>query len=72
MAGLFPLSEAQMVRIAPHVPLAHGVPRVDDRRVVSGIVYVIKHGLKWKDAPKQCGEPSSTENSDMISILEIE
>jgi transposase len=55
MGGLFLLSEAQMARIAPHFPLAHGVPRVDDRRVVSGIVYVIKHGLQWKDAPKEYG-----------------
>lgn len=42
------------------VPLAltgntHGVPRVNDRRVVSGIVYVLKHGLQWKDAPKGYG-----------------
>jgi len=55
MVGLFLLSERQMARIAPHFPLAHGVPRVDDRRVVSGIVYVIKHGLQWKDAPKEYG-----------------
>jgi len=34
-----------MTRISPHFPLSHGVPRVDDRRVASGIVYVIKHGL---------------------------
>jgi len=32
-----------------------GVPRVDDRRVISGIVYVIKNGLHWKDAPKAIG-----------------
>ena len=55
MNGLFLLSEAQLARIAPHFPLARGVPRVDDRRVVSGIVYVIKHGLQWKDAPKGYG-----------------
>ena len=55
MSGLFLLSEAQMARIAPHFPLAHGLPRVDDRRVISGIVYVIKHGLQWKDAPKDYG-----------------
>ncbi len=30
------------------------MPRVDDRRVVSGIVYVIRNGLQWKDAPKDC------------------
>lgn len=55
MSDLFLLSERQMARIAQHFPLAHGVPRVDDRRVVSGIVYVIKHGLRWKDAPKGYG-----------------
>ena len=51
----FLLSEAQMRRIEPFFPLSHGVPRVDDRRVVSGIVYVIKHGLQWKDAPRDYG-----------------
>ena len=52
MSELFSLSERQMARISPFFPLSHGVPRVDDRRVVSGIIYVIKHGLQWKDAPK--------------------
>ena len=55
MSDLFLLSESQMSRIAGHFPLAHGVPRVDDRRVISGIVYVIKHGLQWKDAPQGYG-----------------
>jgi transposase len=55
MTDLFLLSEAQMARPSPHFPLAHGVPRVDDRRVVSGIVYVIRNGLQWKDAPKAYG-----------------
>ncbi len=52
MADLFLLSEAQMGRLSPHFPLAHGVPRVDDRRVVSGIIYVIRNGLQCKDAPR--------------------
>jgi transposase len=55
MDGLFLLSTRQMARISPHFPRAHGVPRVDDRRVVSGIVYVIRNGLQWKDAPKPYG-----------------
>ena len=55
MSDLFLLSKAQMARISPHFPLAHGVPRVDDRRVVSGIIYVIRNGLRWKDAPKGYG-----------------
>jgi transposase len=52
---LFLLSERQMARISPYFPLSHGVPRVDDRRVVSGIVYVIRNGLQWKDALRDYG-----------------
>nr|WP_242008556.1 transposase [Acetobacter ghanensis] len=44
-----------MERIDLFFPLAHGVPRVDDRRALSGIVYVIRNGLQWKDAPKAYG-----------------
>jgi transposase len=55
MRDVFLLSERQMGLISPYFPLAHGVPRVDDRRVVSGIVYVIRHGLPWKDAPTAYG-----------------
>lgn len=51
MAAPFLLSAGQMARISPLFPLARGVPRMDDRRVVSGIVYVIHNGLQWKDAP---------------------
>jgi len=43
---------AQLERIEPYFPL-HGVPRTDDRRVVSGIVFDIKSGLRWRDAPKE-------------------
>lgn len=45
---LFLLSDRQMARIEQYFPLARGIPRVDDQRVISGIVYVIKHGLQWK------------------------
>src|SRR6476660_7051481 len=55
MDDLFLLSEPQMARISPYFPLSHGVARVDDRRVVSGIVYVIRNGLMWKDAPRGYG-----------------
>jgi transposase len=46
MGDLFLLRERQMTRISPYFPLAHGVPRVDDQRVVSAIVYVIRNGLQ--------------------------
>jgi putative transposase len=49
------LTATQLERIETYFPLSHGVPRVDDRRVVSGIVFVIKNGLRWRDAPKEYG-----------------
>jgi transposase len=45
MGDLFMLSKRQMAWISPYFPLAHGVPCVDDSRVVNGIVYVIRNGL---------------------------
>ena len=55
MDDLFLLSEVQMHRIKPFFPLSHGVPRVDDRRVISGIIFVIRNGLRWRDAPGAYG-----------------
>ena len=55
MSDLFWLSQAQMRRIEPCFPLSHGVARVDDRRVISGIIFVIRNGLRWRDAPQAYG-----------------
>ena len=55
MRDLFWLSEEQLARIKPFFPLAHGVPRVDDRKVISGIIFVIKNGLRWREAPSEYG-----------------
>ena len=55
MSDLFLLSEVQMRRITGFFPLSHGVARVDDRRVISGIVFVIRNGLRWRDAPQGYG-----------------
>lgn len=56
------LSEAQMCRIARFFPLSHGIPRVDDRRVISGIIFVIRNGLRWRDAPAEYGPPKTINN----------
>ncbi len=63
MSDLFLLSRAQMSKIEPFFPRSHGVARGDDRRVVSGIVCVLKHGLQWKDAPAACGPHKTLCNS---------
>jgi len=55
MSDHFWLSDKQLKRIEPYFPLSHGVPRVDDQRVISGIIHVLKRGLQWRDAPKEYG-----------------
>ena len=49
------LSEAQLERIKPYFPPPYGRPRVDDRRVISGMIHVIRNGLRWPDAPEAYG-----------------
>ncbi len=55
MSDQYWLNEEQLARIKPYFPLSHGVPRVDDRRVISGIIHVIRNGLRWRDAPVDYG-----------------
>lgn len=51
MSDLFWLSDEQFTRLAPLLPTdTRGVPRVDDRRVISGIVQVLRSGARWVDA----------------------
>ncbi|SCM66622.1 transposase [Donghicola eburneus] len=55
MSDLFWLTDAQMASLAPFFPKSHGKPRVDDRRVLSGIIFINRNGLRWRDAPREYG-----------------
>jgi transposase len=55
MGDLFLLAEAQMRGIEGYFPRSHGIAPVDDRRIVSTIVFVIRNGLRWRDAPPDYG-----------------
>lgn len=88
VSDLFLLSKAQMRRIEPYFPSSHGVPcvddrkiisvlsllsamvcvgvtprsstppaqdSVDDRRVISGIVHMLRSGARWRDCPAAYG-----------------
>ncbi len=50
MSDLFWLSDEQMACLEPFFPKSHGKPCVDDRRVLSGIIFTIRNGLRWRDA----------------------
>lgn len=62
MSNLFWLTEAQMARLRPFFPKSHGKPRVDDLRVLSGIIFINRDGLRWCDAPKDYGPPKTLYN----------
>lgn len=50
------LSDAEWARIEPLLPHGRkGAHRVDDRRVISGIVHMLKSGARWRDCPPEYG-----------------
>ena len=57
MSELFWLTDEQMGKLAPFFPKSYGKPRVDDRRVLSGIIFSNRNrnGLRWRDAPREYG-----------------
>jgi transposase len=59
----FWLDDEQFARLAPHLPTdTRGKPRVDDCRVISGIVHVLKSGGRWVDAPPVYGPKKTLYN----------
>src|SRR5512140_1575570 len=62
MSNLFWLTDEQMERLKPFFPKSHGKPRVDDLRVLSGIIFVNRNGLRWCDAPREYGPPKTLYN----------
>eukprot|EP01036_Dinobryon_divergens_P054432 gene54432-72739_t len=59
MSNLFWLTNMQMARLQPLFPKSHGKPCVDDRRVLSGIIFTNRNGLRWCDAPKEYDPPKT-------------
>lgn len=55
MSNLYWLTDEQMARLAAYFPKSHRRPRVDDRQVLSGIIFVNRNDLRWRDAPWEYG-----------------
>jgi putative transposase len=51
-----------MRRIEPYSSLSHGIPRVDDKRVPNGTIFVIRNALRWRDAPRDHGPHKTISN----------
>jgi len=59
----FDLSDLEWVLIEPLLPnKPRGVPRVDDRRVINGIFYILRTGSPWRDLPARYGPYTTVYN----------
>ena len=57
------LSDVEWARIEPLLPRGRkGAHRVDDRRVISGIVHMLKSGARWRDCPPEFGPYTTVYN----------
>jgi transposase len=56
MVRVYWFSDAEWARIEPLLPRGRrGAHRVDDRRVISGIVHMLRSGARWRDCPSVYG-----------------
>ena len=62
MSDLFWLTDARMARPEPFFTKSRCKTCVDDRRVSSGIVFIARNGLRWRDAPAGYGPPKTLYN----------
>jgi len=62
MSNLFWRIDTQMERLKPFLPKSHGKPRIDDRFVLSGIIFINHSELRWCDAPMEYGPHKSLYN----------
>jgi transposase len=50
------LWEAIQPLLPPEPPADHGgSPRIPDRAVLGGILFILRHGLRWRDLPRELG-----------------
>lgn len=60
MAGAYWLTDGAFAAIEPLLPQVYsGARRKDDRRIISGIIHVLRSGCRWQDCPAIYG-PSTT------------
>lgn len=62
LSNLYWLTEAQMERLRPYFPNSRGRARFDDRRVLNGIIFINRNGLRWCVSPTEYGPPKTLYN----------
>jgi transposase len=62
MGNHFWLTEEQMACLQPFFPKRNGKPRADERRVLGGVIFTNRNGLRWRDEPNEYGPPKTLYN----------
>ena len=63
MREIFWVGDDAWAAIEQHLPKNQpGARRVDDRRIISGIIHVLKSGCRWRDCPPEYGPPTTVYN----------
>lgn len=55
MSNLYWLTDEKMALLSSYFSKSHGKPRVDDRQVLSGIIFANRNGLRWRDMSREYG-----------------
>jgi len=62
MSDLFWSTGAHIARPEPCFPKSHGKPRADDGQHPSGIFFINRNGLRWRDTDKDNGPHKTLDN----------
>lgn len=62
MSDLLCCSSHRCARFEPYFPLSHGILRIGDRLILSGIIFVLRNGLRWRDPPREYGSHKTIYN----------
>jgi transposase len=58
----FDLSDEEWALLEPLLPKSRKSGRVDDRKIVNAIIYVLRTGMPWRDLPARYGPYTTAYN----------
>jgi transposase len=68
----YELADHEWAAIKPLLPnKARGVPRVNDRRVLDGIFWVLRSGAPWRDLPESSGRSSLRQAANYLAFIRL-
>src|SRR3954464_16032276 len=68
--GRYELTDSEWKAIEPCLPnKPRGVPRVNDRRVLNGIFWVLRSGARWADLPERLQSAQLSSPTRLLTVF---